>query len=152
MPRIVREAEATWQGSVARGSGTLTAASSAAFQALPVTIASRVGDPEGKTSPEELLAAAHAGCFITSLGGELSRVGVPPASMTVRCTITMDEVEGQGHQIVGSAVAATAVVESVTTETFDAAVAAADEGCPFSSLLRRAGADVSVTATWEGGT
>ena len=152
MPRIVREAEATWEGSVARGSGTLTAASSGAFRALPVTIASRIGDPEGKTSPEELLAAAHAGCFITSLGSELSRVGAPASALTAHCAITMDEVEGQGHQIVGSAVVATAVVESVTAETFDAAVAAADEGCPFSSLLRRAGADVSVTATWEGGT
>jgi lipoyl-dependent peroxiredoxin len=152
MPRIVREAEATWEGSVARGSGTLTAASSGAFRALPVTLASRVADPEGKTSPEELLAAAHVGCFITSLGGELARVGAPPSSMTARCTITMDEVEGEGHQIVASAVVATARVESVSAESFDAAVAAADAGCPFSSLLRRAGADVSVTATWEGGT
>jgi osmotically inducible protein OsmC len=151
MPRIVRTAKATWEGSVARGFGTLTATSSGAFRALPVTLASRVGDPEGKTSPEELLAAAHVGCFITSLGSELARAGVPPTSMTARCTITMDEVEGQGHQIVGSAVEATATVESVTSKVFDAAVAAADEGCPFSSLLRRSGADVSISATWEGG-
>ena len=74
MPRIVREAEATWEGTVSRGAGTLTAASSGAFDALPVTLASRVAEPEGKTSPEELLAAAHAGCFVTSLGSELARL------------------------------------------------------------------------------
>jgi osmotically inducible protein OsmC len=152
MPRIVREAEATWEGSVARGSGTLSAASSGAFVSLPVTLASRVADPEGRTSPEELLAAAHAGCFITSLGSELARAGMAPASMTARCTITMDEVEGQGHQIVASAVVATASVEAAEGDAFDSAVAAADAGCPFSSLLRRAGADVSVKATREGGT
>ena len=60
----------------------------------PSTIASRVDVTEGKTSPEELLAAAHATCFVTSLGSELARAGTPPERMHVRCTITMDEVEG----------------------------------------------------------
>jgi len=151
MPRIARLAEATWEGSVARGAGTLTAASSGAFGPLPVTLASRIADPEGKTSPEELLAAAHAGCFVTSLGSELARVGAPPDRMTVRCTVTMDEVEGQGHQIVGSAIEAIAVVGELDAATFDGAVAAADEGCPFSSLLKRAGAEVTVNVRREGG-
>jgi osmotically inducible protein OsmC len=151
MPRITREAEATWEGSVARGAGTLTAASSGAFGPLPVTLASRIAQPEGKTSPEELLAAAHAGCFITSLGSELARVGAPPERMTVRCVITMDEVAGQGHQIVGSAIEATVLVEEVDPAAFDGAVAAADEGCPFSSLLKRAGAEVTVDVRREGG-
>src|SRR5262245_63703784 len=101
-PRIVRVADATWEGTVARGSGTITAASSGAFTALPVTIASRIGDPEGRTSPEELLAAAHAGCFITSLGSELARAGHAPEHIELTCTITMDEVEGAGHQIIAS--------------------------------------------------
>src|SRR5262245_65921851 len=102
MPRIVREAEIAWEGTVSRGAGVLTAASSGAFE-LPVTIASRVGDPEGKTSPEELLAAAHASCFVTSLGTELARAGTPPERMDVHCRVTMDEVEGLGHRIVASA-------------------------------------------------
>lgn len=144
MPRITREAEATWEGSVARGSGTVTASSSSAFGPLPVTLASRIADPEGKTSPEELLAAAHASCFITSLGSELARVGSPPARMTVRCVITMDEVGGKGHQIVGSAIEATAVVGEIEEDAFAGAVTAADDGCPFSSLLKRSGADVVI--------
>ncbi len=147
MPRIVREAEATWEGSVARGTGTVTASSSGAFGPLPVTLASRIAEPGGKTSPEELLAAAHASCFITSLGSELARVGAPPARMTVRCVITMDEIEGQGHQIVGSSIEATAGVDAVESEDFDKAVTAADEGCPFSSLLKRSGAEVTVHVT-----
>ena len=86
----------------------VTATSSGAF-ALPVTIASRVGDPEGKTSPEELLAAAHASCFVTSLGSELHRAGTPAERIDVHCTITMDEVEGKGHLIVASAISARVV-------------------------------------------
>ena len=149
MPRIVRSAQATWEGSVARGSGTLTA-SSGAFESLPVTLASRIAEPEGKTSPEELLAAAHGGCFITSLGGELSRAGHPPESMRLTCTITMDEVEGQGHQIVASDIAAHARVPGADAAVLETALAAADAGCPFSALLKRAGAEVTVTATLEG--
>jgi osmotically inducible protein OsmC len=146
MPRITRRAEATWEGSVARGAGTLTAASSGAFTALPVTLASRIADPEGKTSPEELLAAAHAGCFITSLGSELARAGVPPERMSLACTVTMDEIEGQGHQIVASSIDAVVTAPGADDENLAAALAAADGGCPFSALLKRAGADVSVTA------
>src|SRR5918992_6197377 len=109
MPRITREAEIVWDGSIARGAGVVSATSSGAF-ALPTTIASRVGDPEGKTSPEELLAAAHASCYVTSLGGELARAGTPRERMDVRCRITMDEVEGVGHRIVSSEITAHGVV------------------------------------------
>ena len=82
MPRIVREADIRWEGTVSRGSGVVRAASSGAFE-LPVTIASRIAEPEGKTSPEELLAAAHATCFVTSLGSELHRAGTPAERIDV---------------------------------------------------------------------
>jgi osmotically inducible protein OsmC len=150
MPKIVREAEATWEGTVARGQGTLTAASSGAFSGLPITLASRIGDPEGKTSPEELLAAAHAGCFVTSLGSELARAGTPPERLDVRCRVTMDEVEGQGHRIVQSAIEARGVVPGADTASFAQAAEAADAGCPFSALVK-ASATVTITATLEGG-
>ena len=150
MPRIVREAEATWEGTVSRGAGTLTAASSGAFDALPVTLASRVAEPEGKTSPEELLAAAHAGCFVTSLGSELARAGTPPARLLVRCTITMDEVQGQGHRIVHSGLEARGSAPGADEASFARAAEAADAGCPFSALLK-ASAAVTVTATLEEG-
>jgi lipoyl-dependent peroxiredoxin len=149
MPRIVREAEIDWEGTTARGSGVVRAASTGSFE-LSATIASRIEVIEGKTSPEELLAAAHATCFVTSLGSELARLGSPPERMHVRCTITMDEVEGTGHRIVASDIAARANVPGADDATLAAAAEAADAGCPFSALIR-ATATVSVEAVLEGG-
>jgi len=149
VPRIVREAEMAWQGTVSRGSGVVSASSSGAF-ALPVTLASRIAEPEGKTSPEELLAAAHASCFATSLGSELHRAGAPAERVDVHCTITMDEVEGKGHLIVHSAIAARVVAPEATSEILGTAAQAADAGCPLSALIR-ASATVTVDATLEGG-
>ncbi|MGH3136637.1 MAG: OsmC family peroxiredoxin [Gaiellaceae bacterium] len=148
MPRIVREADVTWEGTVSRGSGVVTAASSGAFE-LPVTIASRIGDPEGKTSPEELLAAAHAACFVTSLGSELARAATPPERLDVHCTITMDEVEGVGHRIVSSAISARGTAPGTDAASFAQAAEAADAGCPFSALIK-ASATVTVETTLEG--
>ena len=82
MPRIVREAEIVWEGTTARGAGVVTALSSGAF-ALPTTIASRVADPEGKTSPEELLAAAHASCYVTSLEHLFETIGPQDAEQNI---------------------------------------------------------------------
>lgn len=149
MPRIVREAELSWDGTLSRGAGHLTAASSGAFEALPFSLPSRVASPEGKTSPEELLAAAHGGCFTMSLAGELAKLGATVEHLHVHCTITMDEVVGVGHQIVHSAIVATASGEGVEPALAAAAVAA-DEGCPFSQLLKAAGAGVEITATGGG--
>jgi osmotically inducible protein OsmC len=148
MPRIVREADITWEGTTARGAGVVRAASSGAFD-LPVTLASRIGDPEGKTSPEELIAAAHASCYVTSLGSELARAGTPPERLSVRCTITMDQIESGDHRIVASHLAAIAVAPGADAESLARAAEAADAGCPISALLR-ASATVTVEATLEG--
>ena len=149
MPRIVRVADVRWEGTVSRGAGVVRATSSGAF-ALPVTLASRAGDPEGKTSPEELLAAAHASCFVTSLGSELHRAGTPAERVDLTCTITMDEVEGKGHLIVASALSARVVAPGADEEGLARAAEAADEGCPFSALIK-ASASVTYEATLEGG-
>ena len=149
MPRIVREAEIDWEGTTARGSGVVRAASTGSFE-LASTIASRIAVERGKTSPEELLAAAHATCFVTSLGSELARLDEPPERMRVGCTITMDEVEGQGHRIVASAIAARALVPGADEATFASAAEAADAGCSFSALIR-ATATVTVEAVLEEG-
>jgi len=150
MPRIVREANVTWEGTVSRGSGVVSASSSGAFD-LPVTIASRIADPGGKTSPEELLAAAHATCFVTSLGGELAKAGTPPEHLEVHCTITMDEVAEIGHRIVSSAISARGTAAGADAASFAQAAEAADMGCPFSALIK-ASATVTIDATLEGGT
>ena len=148
MPRIVREAALTWEGNVARGSGTMTAASSHAFGDLPFSLASRVGSPEGKTSPEELLAAAHGGCFTMSLASVLTKAGTPPERLDILCVVTMDEVEGKGHQIVHSAIEARGVVPGCDEASFAQAAEEADAGCPFSALIR-ASATVAVSASLQ---
>jgi osmotically inducible protein OsmC len=144
MPRILRSAQVVWDGNVARGQGRITAATGA-FADLPYSVAARIGRPEGKTSPEELLAAAHGGCFTMSLASELVEAGTPPGRLVVDCQIVMDEVEGQGHQIVGSNVTVSAEVDGLDEASLREAIAKADEGCPFSALLKRAGADVKIS-------
>ena len=145
MPRIERTAEIVWEGNVARGAGTI-GAGSGAFAGLAYSLPTRIGQPEGKTSPEELLAAAHGACLAMSLAGELVAAGTPPGRLDVSCRIVMDEVEGQGHQIVGSQVVLVAAADGLDDAGLQAAAVKADEGCPFSALLRRAGTDVRVSA------
>jgi osmotically inducible protein OsmC len=145
MPRIERTAQVTWEGNVARGKGSLTAGSGA-FGGLEFSLPTRIGQAEGKTSPEELLAAAHGGCITMSLASELTQAGTPPGTLDVGVTIVMDEVEGQGHQIVASHVEAIATVDGLDDDALQAAVEKADKGCPFSQLLVRAGAEVHVSA------
>ncbi len=145
MPRIERSAEVVWEGSLARGAGSMTA-HTGAFAALEYSLPTRIGQAEGRTSPEELLAAAHGGCITMSLAGELSGAGTPPGRLDVMCRIVMDEVEGRGHQIVASHVEVVAAAAGLDDARLQAALAKADEGCPFSQLLRRAGASVEVSA------
>jgi lipoyl-dependent peroxiredoxin len=148
MPRIERTAEITWDGNLARGAGTLSGGSGA-FTGLGYSLATRIGAPEGKTSPEELLAAAHGGCLTMSLAAELTGGDTPPGHLGVTCQIVMDEVEGKGHQIVASNVEIVAKVEGIDEDAFLAAVAKADESCPFSELLRNAGVELHVQARLE---
>jgi lipoyl-dependent peroxiredoxin len=150
VPRIVREAEIVWEGTTARGSGVVTAATSGAFS-LPTTLASRVADPEGKTSPEELVAAAHASCYVSSLGSELARLGKAPEHMDVRCTIVMDQIESGDHRIVSSHISAWAQVPDCDDATFRQAALEADAGCPISALIRGTATVTIETRLDEGG-
>ena len=148
MPHIERTAHVGWDGNLARGAGSIDAASGA-FARLPFSLPSRVGEPGGKTSPEELLASAHAGCLGMSLASELAN---PDARVEVHTTIRMDEVDGKGHQIVASTVAIRGRVPGLSTEEWRQKVEAADAGCPFTTLLKNAGVEVTVNAELEEGT
>src|SRR5690348_2673763 len=121
MPHIERTATLTWDGNVARGVGAITAGSGA-FRELGFSLPTRIGQAEGKTSPEELLAAAHGGCITMSLASELTSAGTPPGHLDVTTTIHMDEVEGQGHQIVASNVEATVAVDGLDEAALATAV------------------------------
>ena len=129
---------------MASGSGTIAGRSSGAFD-LAYSEPTRVGDPAGRTSPEELIASAHAGCFAMSLAAEISRLRLEPRRLAVTSTCVMDEVEGKGHLVVASNVEARADVPGLDEAAFHAAVERADAGCPISTLIRGSAA-VSVSA------
>jgi len=148
VPRVQREAQVTWEGNVARGSGEINAATGA-FGQLPYSLASRIEKPDGKTSPEELLAAAHAACFAMSLASELSSAGPPPEHLDVRATVTLDQVEDGSHRIVASELLARARVKELDQQTLERLASSASEGCPFTKLIE-ASAQVTVNATLEG--
>jgi osmotically inducible protein OsmC len=143
VPRIVRTADVAWEGSLSRGSG-VASAGTGAFQ-LPIDLPSRIADKPGKTSPEELLAAAHAGCYATSIAGEIARAGGTVERLDVSCTVTLDEVGDKGHLIVSSELDVRAWADGIDAAGLERAAEAADQGCTFSALIR-ASASVSVRA------
>ena len=147
MPRVRRSADVTWEGNVARGVGRISAATGA-FSDLPYSQPTRVGKPDGKTSPEELLAAAHAGCYAMSLANRLTTQGSPPERLDVHAEVTLDEVEGM-HRIVRSEVTARARA-AVDRETFDRLAEEADNRCTFSALIKASG-EVVIHAELEEG-
>ena len=147
MPRVVRRAEVAWEGSLSRGTGMATATSSGTFE-LPIDLPSRISDKPGKTSPEELLAAAHAGCYSTSLAGEIARAGGTVEQLDVICTITLDEVADKGHLIVSSELDVRARAQDLDDAGLEQAARKADDGCTLSALIR-ASASVNVRAQLE---
>ena len=142
-----RTATVTWTGSLAEGSGTVSAGTSQLFADLPVSWASRTESPDGRTSPEELLAAAHASCFSMALSGGLARGGTPPEHLHVSATVTFDKV-GDKWTVTASQLDAVGVVPGLDAEAFDAAAREAKDSCPVSRALS-GNVEMSVSATLE---
>jgi osmotically inducible protein OsmC len=127
-----RRAEVTWQGDLMGGSGVVERVGSGAFGPLDVTWASRTEEPAGRTSPEELIAAAHAACFSMALAHGLAQAGNPPEELSTSATVTF--VPGTG--ITRSALDVTGRVRGIDDETFRAAAEQARDGCPVSQALK----------------
>ncbi|MDE3113650.1 MAG: OsmC family peroxiredoxin [Chloroflexota bacterium] len=130
-----REARAIWTGDLMKGSGEVTAASSARFERLPVSWAARTEQPGGKTSPEELLAAAHASCYAMALSAGLAKQRMPAQRLDVTATVTFDKV-GDAWTVVSSALAVTGTVPDADAESFQRAAEDAKDGCPISRALK----------------
>ena len=126
-----RTATVTWTGTLAEGSGTVSAGSSELFVDLPVSWASRTEGVDGRTSPEELLAAAHASCFSMAFSSVLAKAGTPPEQLDVDATVTF--VPGTG--ITKSALTVRAVVPGIEEPAFLHAAQEAKENCPVSQAL-----------------
>lgn len=124
-------ATTVWDGGLAKGAG-VTTPDSGAFPATDVSWASRTERAAGKTSPEELLAAAHASCYCMALSHELGEAGTPPGHL--ECTATVTFVAGEG--VKSSQLVVTGQVEGIEQDAFAAAAAGAAEGCPISAALK----------------
>jgi lipoyl-dependent peroxiredoxin len=148
VPRVKRAASVNWEGNLARGGGAISGGSGA-FDSLPYTLATRIGNPEGKTSPEELIAAAVGSCFAMSLAGELTGSGTPPERLDVSASCTVNEVEGR-HLVTEVGLSVRGRVPGIDAGTFERTAAEAEQGCTMSALVR-ASAEVKVEATLEGG-
>jgi lipoyl-dependent peroxiredoxin len=131
----VRRAEATWEGDLLSGSGHVKSATSGAFGELPVTWAARTESSEGKTSPEELLAAAHAACFSMAFSNILAKAGTPPERLNVSAEVTFDKV-GDGWKVVSSALRVEGRVPGSDETSFREAAEKARDGCPISGALK----------------
>ena len=126
-----RRAEVTWQGSLMEGAGTLDRVGSGAFGPLDITWASRAEEPEGRTSPEELIAAAHASCFSMALSHGLAGAGTPPERLSTSATVTF--VPGTG--ITNIAISVVGRVPGLDEAGFREAAEGAVENCPVSKAL-----------------
>ena len=124
-------AHVTWSGSLLEGSGTIDRVGSGAFGALPVSWDARTGEEAGQTTPEELIAAAHAACFSMALSHGLAEGGTPPEKLDVDATVTF--VPGTG--ITKSALTVRAVVPEIDEPAFLHAAQTAVENCPVSKAL-----------------
>ena len=130
-----RFAEVSWGGDLAHGAGTIDYVSSGAFTRLPVTWAARTEAPEGKTSPEELIAAAHASCFSMAFGRRLAREGKPSTRLEVKSVVTFAQTEA-GWRVVSSALTVRGDVPGIDAETFVKWADEAKDGCPVSQALK----------------
>lgn len=138
-----RTASTAWRGEVKTGTGSVSLDSSQAAGPLDVSFATRAGEPDGETSPEELIAAAHASCFAMALSSALGSAGSPPERLDTRATVTFS-MEGGPH-IAGVALAVRGDVPGVDADTFARTAEQAKDGCPVTKLMGD-GVEVSLDA------
>ena len=147
MPQAERRAQVQWQGSLTEGNGTIVSTSSGALQNMPVTWASRVEQSNGKTSPEELLAAAHAECYAMSLSNTLAQSGTPAQTLTIDAVCTAN-LSASGLKIESVNLTVRGSVPGLDAAGFEKAAQTAEQNCPVSNALRNNVA-ISVNAQLE---
>ena len=138
---MIRKAKAQWHGTGKDGTGDLST-DSGVLAATPYSFKTRFQDGKG-TNPEELLAAAHAGCFTMALAFQLQTAGFTPTALTTEAAISLDP-DGGGFKISKSALTLVAEVPGLDAATFDKLAEAAEKGCPVSKLFN---AEITLTKT-----
>jgi osmotically inducible protein OsmC len=139
-----RKAEVTWQGDLMSGNGRIDSVTSGAVGGLDVSWPARAEEPEGKTSPEELIAAAHATCFSMALSNGLAQAGHPPDELKTSATVTFQPGEG----IMKIALDVAGRVPGIDEGAFQQAADGAKQNCPVSKALTGV-PEISLTARLE---
>ena len=137
-----------WQGELVTGNGTVSSATTSQFKDLEVSWGSRTDEAAGKTSPEELLAAAHASCFSMAFAARLTKNGTPPKTLEVTAAVTFDKREA-GWGIATSALTVRGNVPGIDAAKFQTIAEDAKENCPVSVALK-GNVALSVTAELAG--
>jgi osmotically inducible protein OsmC len=141
-----RTATTVWEHDLAKGHGHVEG-KSGGLPNTEVTWASRTEGSNGKTSPEELLAAAHSSCYSMAFSAGLGRAGTPPERLKVEATVTFDKV-GEAWKVTTSELVVTGKVPGITAEKFAELANAAKDGCPISGAIRNNVA-ITLKATLE---
>ena len=145
-----RRAEVTWEGDLLRGTGTITGVTSGAFGDLPVSWPARTEQHGGKTSPEELLAAAHAACYAMAFSNVLAGGGNPPERLEVSANVGFHPKAGGGFEVSFSQLTVRGRVPGMDQAAFAAAARQGEQGCPISNALRN-NVEITVEATLADG-
>ena len=139
---MIRKARAAWRGTGKEGDGDLST-DSGVLAETPYSYRTRFENQKG-TNPEELIAAAHAGCFTMALAFQLQGAGYTPSELLTEAAVSLDPKEGGGFSITKSHLTLTADVPGLDRETFDKLAKVAEENCPVSQLLK---AEITLDAT-----
>ncbi|HUG47232.1 MAG TPA: OsmC family peroxiredoxin [Candidatus Limnocylindria bacterium] len=142
-----RSATTIWQGDLLTGTGEVSSATSEHLRGVPVSWASRTEDPQGRSSPEELLAAAHSACFSMAMSGRLAKAGHVAERLEVRADVTFEKREA-GWAVAGSRLTVRGRVPGADEATFQEAAEGARDGCPISQALK-GNVEISVEAVLE---
>ena len=145
-----RQATAVWQGTLTEGTGQLTADSSGTLRDQGVTWAARTQRPEGKTSPEELVAAAHASCYAMAFSNTLSGAGSPPERLEVTATVGLGPKTGGGVEVKYSNLAVRGRVPGLDQARFAELARQGEQSCPISNALRN-NLEIGLDATLDNG-
>jgi len=144
-----RHALVTWSGDLLSGAGTIDYVSSGVFSRMPVSWAARTGPHNGKTSPEELLAAAHASCFSMAFSARLAKNGTPATKLSIKAEVSFDNASG-GWKVTTSHLVVRGDVPGIDAATFATIAEDAKDNCPISIALK-GNVDMTVEATLAGG-
>ena len=145
--RQVRRAEAVWSGDLASGTGRTSARTSGAFSDLGVSWRARTESADGSTSPEELLAAAHAACFSMALSSRLAKAGAPPEQLAVSAEVTFEKLDA-GWKVTRSDLVVTARANGIEEPKLRELAEDAKVNCPISQALK-GNVEMAVEASLE---